>query len=121
METDTSHADCGPIILSVPSTLKRAGQEMALVLGGQDAPTKRNRARVRLIVRGHALHNALLTSGEASIDAITVREQVSRCYLIRLVRLAYLTASLTEAILQGTQPPAITPSRLMRDTRLPLD
>ena len=46
---------------------------------------------------------------------------MSRSYLARLVRLAYLAPSLTEAILLGTQPAAITPSRLMRDTRLPLD
>ncbi|WP_175562599.1 hypothetical protein [Muricoccus roseus] len=46
---------------------------------------------------------------------------MSRSYLARLVRLAYLAPSLTKAILSGAQTAAITPSRLMRDTRLPLD
>ncbi len=112
-----------PILLSTPATLIRAGRETALVLGDQDtpAPSKRNPTLVRLIVRAHALHDALLTSGDASLETIAVREGVSRSYLARLVRLAYLAPSLTEPILLGTQPAAITPSRLMRDTRLPLD
>jgi hypothetical protein len=50
-----------------------------------------------------------------------MREGVSRSCLVRLVRLAYLSPALTEAILAGTQPAAITPSRLLRNTRLPLD
>ncbi|WP_084698032.1 recombinase family protein [Muricoccus aerilatus] len=123
-ESNASDAVHAPIALSVPSTLMRAGRETALVLGDQDAPmapNKRNPTLVRLIVRAHALHNALLTSGGASLENIAAREGISRSYLARLVRLAYLAPSLTEAILLGSQPAAITPSRLMRDTRLPLD
>jgi DNA invertase Pin-like site-specific DNA recombinase len=112
-----------PILLSVPATLMRAGRETALVLGEQDtpAPTKRNPALVRLIVRAHAIYDAVLASSEASLESIAAREGISGSYLARLVRLAYLSPSLTEAILAGTQPATITPSRLMRDTRLPLD
>ncbi|WP_052402984.1 hypothetical protein [Muricoccus aerilatus] len=123
-EPDAGDAVHAPVALSVPATLMRAGQETALVLGDRDAPTapnKRNPTLVRLIVRAHALHDALLTSGDASLENIAAREGVSRSYLARLVRLAYLAPSLTEAILLGSQPAAITPSRLMRDTRLPLD
>ena len=113
----------GPILLTLPAKLMRSGREMALVLGEQDAeaPTKRNPTLVRLIVRAHALQAALLAGGEASLESIATREGVSRSYLARLVRLAYLAPALTAAILAGRQPAAITPSRLMRDTRLPLD
>lgn len=123
-EPSASDAVHAPIALSVAATLMRAGRETALVLGDQDAataPNKRNPTLVRLIVRAHALHDALLTSGDASLENIAAREGVSRSYLARLVRLAYLAPSLTEAILLGSQPATITPSRLMRDTRLPLD
>jgi site-specific DNA recombinase len=122
-EPDAEQQAHSPILLSTPATLMRAGRKTALVLGDQDtpAPSKRSPTLVRLIVRAHALHDALLTSGDASLETIAAREGVSRSYLARLVRLVYLAPSLTEAILLGTQPAAITPSRLMRDTRLPLD
>ena len=51
------------------------------------AGNQRNPALVRLIVRAHAIHDALLTSGEVSIESIAMREGVSRSYLVRLVRL----------------------------------
>jgi hypothetical protein len=62
----------------------------------------RNPALLRLMVRAHVLHAALLTSGDALLDSIAARESASRSYLARL---AYLAPSLTEAILEAPNLP----------------
>lgn len=109
-----------PITLSVPAVLRRNGREMALVIGDQPPPAKRNPGLVRLLARAQALRDALLASSTDSLDAIAAREEVTKSYLTRLVRLAYLSPRIVAAILDGTAPAGLTPSRLMQDTRLPL-
>jgi hypothetical protein len=109
-----------PLILSVPSTLKRAGREMTLLLGDQDAPARQNPALIQLVVRAHAMRDALMASGDASLNEVAEREGMTKSYIARLVRLAYLAPGITQSILHSTQPSTITPSHLMRDTRLPI-
>jgi site-specific DNA recombinase len=42
-------------------------------------------------------------------------------YAARLIRLNYLAPDIVAAILDGKQPVELTASKLMTDTRLPLD
>lgn len=76
---------------------------------------------VRLIVRAHHLREKLVRGEGASLGEIASREGVERSYLTRLIRLALLSPDITKAILDGRQPPGLTASRLMRDTRFPLE
>jgi hypothetical protein len=76
---------------------------------------------VRLIARAHYLKEKLISGGGASLREIARRESVENSYFTRLVRLTYLAPDITKAILDGRQPPGLTASRLMRDTRFPLD
>ena len=52
--------------------------------------------------------------------ALAEREGVSRSYFTRLVRLSYLAPDITEAILDGRQPPDLTAEKLLEHSRLPL-
>jgi len=64
--------------------------------------------------------NATLAQGEGvPFAALAEREGVSRSYFTRLVRLSYL-ADITEAILDGRQPPDLTAEKLLEHSRLPL-
>ena len=76
---------------------------------------------VRLIARAHALREKLISGGGASLREIAKREKVESSYFTRILRLTFLSPDITNAILDGRQPPEFTASRLMRDTRFPLD
>jgi site-specific DNA recombinase len=89
-----------------------------------DAPGGTMRADpvlIRMLARAHALKAKLLQSGDDSLTQLADAEGVSRSYLTRLVRLAFLSPEIVGAILDGRQPANLTPARLSRLTRLPLD
>ena len=46
---------------------------------------------------------------------------MSRSYVTRLLRLSFLAPDVVARLLSGEHPPEITATRLMADTRLPLD
>ena len=52
--------------------------------------------------------------------ALAKQEGVSRSYFTRLVRLSYLAPDITQAILDGNQPPDLTADKLLAHSRLPL-
>ena len=68
----------------------------------------------------HKLHEKLM-SQDLSISDIAESQGVHRSYVSRLIRLAFLSPEITEAILDGRQPLGLTAARLMRVSRLPLD
>src|ERR1700720_1415477 len=64
--------------------------------------------------------NATLAEGEGvPFAALAEREGVSRSYFTRLVRLSYLAPDITQAILDGRQPPDLTAEKLLEHSRLP--
>lgn len=79
-------------LLSVPVGLRRAGREIRMVIDGTDpfATAKPNARLVKLLLRARRF-NAALTQGEGiAFAALAQREDVSRSYFTRLVRLRYL-------------------------------
>jgi len=109
------------LILSVPARLRRAGKEMALVVGGE-APNSAvvDAALVAMLVKARALRDALVRTDAAGIADYAAREGLSKSYVTRLVRLAWLAPDIAAAIATGRQPAGLTATRLMSDTRLPL-
>jgi len=64
---------------------------------------------------------AILATGEAqSAAGIASDEELTRSYVTRVMRLAFLAPEITEAILDGRQPPNLNTERLVRRSRLPL-
>jgi site-specific DNA recombinase len=109
-----------PLVVTVPLLRRRAGRDTRLLLDGAEA-TQADPALVRLLVRAHACKAKLLQSGEASLTETSRSEGISRSYLTRLARLAFLAPEIVRAILDGRQPINLTAARLTRITQLPRD
>src|ERR1700680_1894007 len=108
-------------LLSVPVRLGRSGREIRMVINGADPFAAKPNARlIKLLLRARRF-NATLAQGEGvPFTALAEREGVSRSYFTRLVRLSYLAPDITQAILDGRQPPDLTPEKLLEHSRLPL-
>ena len=84
------------------------------------AVTKPNARLVKLLIRAHRFHATLIGSPGARFAALAKQEGVSRSYFTRLVRLSYLAPDITQAVLDGRQPPHLTADKLLAHSRLPL-
>jgi DNA invertase Pin-like site-specific DNA recombinase len=109
------------ITLIEPVSLRRAGREMALLVGSTFAADRSDPSLARLIAKASALREALVSSTAPSLTAVAAEQGISQSYATRLVRLAWLAPDIVEAILGGCQPTNLTASRLMQDTRIPTD
>lgn len=109
------------ITITEPVALRRAGREMALLVGSTVAADRSDPSLVRLIAKAWALREALVSSTAPSLTAVAAERDISQSYATRLVRLAWLAPDIVEAILGGCQPANLTAARLMQDTRIPTD
>ena len=106
--------------LTIAAELKRAGMEMKFVLDGADNSSSADNALVRLLSRAYSLVRRFETSPSCSLEEVGAREGMGAPYAARLMRLNFLAPDIVVAILTGRQPAALTASKLMADTRLPL-
>jgi hypothetical protein len=109
-------------IVSLPVRLRRSGRETTMRIDGTDpfATTKPDARLVKLLIRAHRFHAALLNSNGVPFAALAKRQGVSPSYFTRLVRLSYLAPDIGQAILDGRQPRDLTPDKLLTHSRLPL-
>jgi DNA invertase Pin-like site-specific DNA recombinase len=108
------------VVLTVPLVRRRSGRDTRLLVDRSGA-TQADPALVRMLVRARELKTKLLQSGEASLNETSRSAGISRSYLTRLARLAFLAPDIVCAILDGRQPAQLTAARLSRITHLPLD
>ena len=109
--------------IKVPATLKRCGGSSKLIVGdddGADARARPDPALVKALVRAHSWFGRLASGQAGGIGEIADDEGLTRSYVTRVLRLAFLAPRITEAILGGRQPPHLTADRLIRSSRLPL-
>ena len=109
-------------ILSVPIRLLRTGREITMRIDGTDpfATAKPDARLIKLLIRARRFNAALVGSDGVPFAALAKREGVSPSYFTRLVRLSYLAPDITQAILDGRQPPDLTADKLLAHSRLPL-
>ena len=108
-------------ILSVPVRLRRAGREIRMVIDGTDPFAAKPDARlIKLLLRARRFNATLAQSEGIPFAVLAQQEGVSRSYFTRLVRLSYLAPDITQAILDGRQPPDLTAEKLLEHSRLPL-
>jgi DNA invertase Pin-like site-specific DNA recombinase len=113
-----------PLILSVPAAQRRAGREMALVVGtAPDDPLSPDQTLLRQMLKAQELWDTLLRGGAVGIGELAQREGMSGSYATRLIRLAFLAPDIVTAILNGEQPEDLTAARVLQACRrgLPLD
>jgi site-specific DNA recombinase len=109
-------------ILSIPVRLCRFGRAIRMLIEGTDpfATGKPDVRLVKLLIRARRFNATLLVSDGVPFAALAKWEGVSPSYLTRLVRVSYLAPDITEAILDGRQPPDLTADKLLAHSRLPL-
>jgi len=117
-----STADRDVVSFDVPMTLRRRGVEAKLILRSSpetDATPDPN--LIALLGQAHRWLG-LLTSGAAdSVRDIARRERANAGDVSLVLPLAFLAPDITEAILEGRQPPELTTRTLKRLRPLPTD
>src|SRR5947207_6995318 len=108
--------------LSVPIPLRRTGREITMRIEGTDpfATAKPDARLVKLLIRARRFNPTILDSDGVPSAVLAKRQGVSASYFTRLVRLSYLAPDITEAILDGRQPPDLSADKLLAHSRLPL-
>ncbi len=103
------------ITLSTPWQMKRRGQEARIVMpSSSGASQKPDTVLVDLIARAHLYLETLITTPSPSIAAVADQHGVHPAEVSRILPLAFLAPSITEAILTGRQPAELTGRRLSR-------
>jgi site-specific DNA recombinase len=102
--------------------LRQSGREITMLIDRADplSPATPDARLIKLLIRAHRFNATLAGSSETPIAALAKQEGVSPSYLTRLVRLSYLAPDITQAILDGRQPPHLTADKLLAHSRLPL-
>jgi len=92
--------------------LTRTGRAVRLVQDSGSRPgTEADRALVGLIAKAHRWWG-MLADGEMDITALAERERCNDSYITRVVRIAFLSPEVVEAILDGRQHGALDAAKL---------
>jgi DNA invertase Pin-like site-specific DNA recombinase len=107
--------------VSLPIVLRRRGQALRMIIDGDDPrpPGEPDPALVKAIVRAHDWFQKMLKG--ATPESIARAENLTRSYVTRVVRLAFLAPDLVQAIVDGTAPKTLSADHLVqRSAELPL-
>ena len=109
-------------ILSIPVRLRRSGRAIRMLIEATDPfdTVKPDARLVKLLIKARRFNATLVDADDLPFAAVAKRQGVSPSYFTRLVRLSYLAPDITEAILDGRQPPDLSADKLLAHSRLPL-
>jgi site-specific DNA recombinase len=99
-------------ILRIATVLK-AGLGGKQIISTHASTARVDRSLVKAIVWARDLRRRLEQEG-ASLDELARQEGCSRPYVSSVIKLAYLAPSITQAVVDGTQPASLTLAELMR-------
>jgi DNA invertase Pin-like site-specific DNA recombinase len=108
------------IELTVAGRLKRSGHVMRLIQGnGSSAAQVVDRTLVKAVVQGRNWWRELQSNTEMTIEDLAQREGKTAAYIVRIVRLAFLSPTLLKGIVDGTLPAHLTVKQLCSPTAVP--
>ncbi|SFP84262.1 recombinase family protein [Sphingomonas rubra] len=109
------------IMLACGARLTRSGRTLRLVQdNGSLTRASADKSLVRLVAQARRWWQVLRT-GEIDIAELATREGVTASYATRVLRLAFLSPAVTEAILAGRQRAGITAASLTLKATVPTD
>ena len=102
-----------PIKLDIAVRLKRSGHVMRLIqMNGSAAEPSVDRTLAKAVVQGRSWWRELQLKTDMTIEDLAQREGVTAAYVVRIVRLAFLSPSTLKSIIDGTLPAHLTVKRL---------
>ncbi len=104
-----------PAIITITAEMRltRSGKAMRLIQNnGQAAAPRADQSLVKLFVRARGWW-ARLKTGEIDVKRLAAVEGVHASYISRVLRLAFLSPAMVEAILRGELPPDVGVARLI--------
>jgi hypothetical protein len=76
---------------------------------------------MRLLAQAQEFRNLLLRADDMDVSELAKSQGISGAHFTRVLRLGFLAPDIVAAIVSGGQPDGLTATKLMEDTRLPLD
>jgi hypothetical protein len=108
------------IELTVAGRLKRSGHVMRLIQGnGSSVAEVVDRTLVKAVVQGRNWWRELQSNTEMTIEDLAQREGKTAAYIVRIVRLAFLSPTMLKHIIDGTLPAHLTVKRLCSPNAVP--
>jgi len=110
------------LVLTIPIRAKfRGGQHYIAApgIGAVNSFAQPDRALVKAIVRAHGWLKSILDGSIRSVDGLARSTGQDRGYVRRVLRLAFLSPAITEAILEGKQPGHVSLTDLL-DGEIPI-
>ena len=99
--------------------LTRSGRAMRLIDGNGRMTGAGPTGRFLACCCKRATYWAELRKGELNITELAKREGVQDAYITRVLRLAFLSPAIVDAIVNGTQPASLSSSKVMLGFELP--
>ncbi len=90
---------------------------MRMIQGGHGAAGTVDQKLVRLLIKARGYWSEL-RKGEFNVTELAAREGFQASYLTRVLRLAFLSPAVVDAILAGRQPAALTSKELLLDKEI---
>jgi len=117
--SDSGDHQLGDVSVSTQADLKRCGGEVRLLLPPDLDQTARNvPSLVKAAARAHDWVDRIMKGDVPNQRAIAAELGVQKRYIGHIIRLAFLAPDITEAILDGRQPPQLKLQQLL--PRLPI-
>lgn len=109
-----------PLRITVPAKLKRSGMAMRLILpGGDSASSRIDKKLVKAIATAHGWWEELLQEPELRVSDLAASHGVSKSWITRTPRLAFLDPAIVQQVLDGTAPAHVTLEALRSPDSIP--
>ena len=109
-----------PIKLDVAGRLKRSGHVMRLIQpDGSAASATVDRTLAKAIVQARTWWRQLQANTALTIEDLAQREGLTAAYVVRIVRLAFLSPAMLKSVIEGTLPAHLTVKRLTAPDAVP--
>ena len=111
-------AECNDEITDIPMSFRPRGGRTVIVLPDGSRGVVRREATIdntmiKVIARGFRWHRLLYDGTYATIEDLAVAEKINPSYVSRILRLAYLSPVVVQAILDGKHPAWLTMRHLL--------
>ena len=108
-----------PETTNIPMTFRPRGGKTVIVLPDGSRGVVRREATIdntmiKVIARGFRWQRLLYDGTYATIEDLAAAEKINPSYVSRILRLAYLSPTVVQAILEGSHPAWLTMKDLLR-------